>query len=229
MKLVDLVSILSDITITVTAILLPFLFRYYDNQTRTLQVIQELMQSWDKISNQVEHLNIQLYKDPSESVQQMMVRCLDSCDLKTGRPLDQNTNKAKRKVNTFLRTVESYISDKQYSYKVLKAKDLYPMYDTILLALRIVEPYNWVWHQVNGNSSINHSQEYPHMIWRPDPHITLSKILYDLNRTYYEKKNHKYTTFLRSTLYNGNWKAYKRINLPESIQERRANLLELFA
>lgn len=212
MNLADWISMVSDITLTVTAILFPFLFRYYDQKSKKLQVVQELMQSWDNISSQVEYLNSILYSDQNESVKQMMERCILSCDLNTGRPIDPDINKAKRKVNTFLRTVESYISEKQYSYKVLGAQDLYPIYDTLFLALRIVEPYNWVWHQINGNNSITHSQEYKHLIWRPDPHITLSKILHDLNQAYYEKKSPKYTEFLKCVLYNP--KAYNRIHSP---------------
>lgn len=229
MKLMDWVSILSDITVTITAILFPFLFRYYEQRSKSLQVVQELMQSWDNISNQVEYLNIFLYNSNTESVRDMMQRCILSCDLNTGRPTDPDINKAKRKVNTFLRTVESYVSEKQYSYKVLKSKDLHPMYDNILLALRIVEPYNWVWHQINGNNSIVHHQEYPHMIWRPDSHITLSKILHDLNETYYEKKNAKYTLFLTCVLCTDNWKAYTRVNLPPIPELRVHALLSLFS
>lgn len=193
MQLVDWVSLLSDITITITAITFPFLFRYYDNQSRKLQVIQEIMQSWDRMSAQIEHLNLLLYNNSDESDLDMLERCITLCDLKTGIPLQSETNIAKRAVNTFLRTVESYVSVKPYSYKVLSPKDLYPIYDMIFLALRVVEPFNWVWHQVNYRYSTD-------PILRPESHVTLSTILKDLNRSYYENRNIKYTSFLTSVL-----------------------------
>lgn len=203
MNVVDWVSILSDITITITAIIFPFLFRYYDKQSRKLQVIQELMQSWDRMSAQIEHLNLLLYHKSDKTPIQMLERCVASCDLKTGAPLQTETNNAKRTVNTFLRTVESYVSVKQYSYNILTPKDLYPIYDMIFLALRVVEPFNWVWHQINI-----YDPKEP--ILRPECHVTLSKILKDLNPEYYEKKSNIYTSFLGIVLADPN--IYKLAN-----------------
>lgn len=193
MDLVDWVSIFSDIIITISAIIFPFLFRHYDNQSRKLQVIQELMQSWDRMSAQVEHLNLLLYNNLDETELEMIERCIESCDLNTGVPIEKETNIAKRTVNTFLRTVESYVSVKPYSYNLLTPKDLYPIYDMIFLAMRVVEPFNWVWHQINFKNSNE-------PVLRPESHVILSKILYDLNPSYYQKKNSKYTLFLKSVL-----------------------------
>lgn len=206
MDFVDWVSIFSDIIITISAIIFPFLFRHYDNQSRKLQVIQELMQSWDRMSAQVEHLNLLLYNNLDETELEMIERCIESCDLKTGIPLHTETNLAKRTVNTFLRSVESYVSVKQYSYNILTPKDLYPIYDMLFLALRVVEPFNWVWHIVNSKNS-------KEPILRPESHVVLSKILYDLNPSYYKQKNKKYTLFLLKVLSEKDNKVYEFIHM----------------
>ena len=248
----DWISVATDIVLMLSATIFPLSFRIKDERNEKLKLTQKLVEEWNTVEIECDLLYKAIYAN-TRTTYEVMHNCIRCCDLQSGEPNIESINVAKGRVNKYLTHVASYICQEKKnifqnlvlfffpkSIQILNVYDIEPIYDILLNAINAVEPFNWVWHQLNGNCSRESKSSIieDDMILRPDKLSIISSILFTIDAKYLEKKCPKYFDFLCRVLVPPDnrerklqlycQKRYLKVKTLNQYEERQKNLLTMF-